>query len=58
MTRKRWQHFLDFNDAQMKELATKWNPDLCWFDGDWEHSAEEWKSPQIVAKLHPPTIPT
>ena len=49
---KRWQHFLDFNDAQMKELATKWNPDLWWFDGDWEHSAEEWKSPQIVAKLH------
>ena len=49
---KRWQRFLDFNDAQMKELATTWNPDLWWFDGDWEHSAEEWKSPQVVAKLH------
>jgi len=47
----RWQHFLDFNDAQMAELATAFDPDLWWFDGDWEFSSDEWKAPQIVSKL-------
>jgi alpha-L-fucosidase len=22
-------------------------PDLWWFDGDWEHSAEEWESQKV-----------
>lgn len=48
----RWQHFLDFNNAQMKELSSTWNPDLYWFDGDWEHSSDEWKAPQIIEMLH------
>lgn len=49
---KKWQHFLDFNNAQLTELSTTWNPDLYWFDGDWEHSAEEWKAADIVRMLH------
>ncbi|MCM1111428.1 MAG: alpha-L-fucosidase [Clostridium sp.] len=49
---ERWQHFLDFNNAQLTELSTTWNPDLYWFDGDWEHSSEEWKAPEIIAMLH------
>ena len=24
---KKWQHFLDFNNAQLTELSTTWNPD-------------------------------
>lgn len=54
----RWQRFLDFNTAQLDELSTRFNPDLYWFDGDWEHSAEEWKAPQIVARLreHNPNV--
>lgn len=48
---KKWQRFLDFNDAQMAELATAYNPDLWWFDGDWEFSSDDWKAPQIVEKL-------
>lgn len=48
---KRWQRFLDFNKAQMSELSSKWNPDLYWFDGDWEHSAQEWKAPEVIANL-------
>lgn len=48
---KRWQKFLDFNKAQMTELSSKWNPDLYWFDGDWEHTADEWKAADVVAHL-------
>lgn len=44
---QRWQKFLDFNNGQMNEIATRFNPDLWWFDGDWEHSADEWKAPEL-----------
>ena len=54
----RWQHFLDFNNAQLTELCSTWHPDLIWFDGDWEHSAEEWNAPAIVDLLrhHNPQV--
>lgn len=48
---KKWQHFVDFNFAQLRELNDTWKPDLYWFDGDWEHSAEEWKAKEIVEML-------
>lgn len=48
---KRWERFLKFNFAQLKELNTRWAPDLYWFDGDWEHSAQEWKADSIVKVL-------
>ncbi|WP_262327062.1 alpha-L-fucosidase [Carboxylicivirga litoralis] len=44
---ERWSKFTDFYFAQMKELSKRFNPDLYWFDGDWEHSAEEWKSKEL-----------
>lgn len=47
----RWQSFCEFNFAQLKELNTKYKPDLYWFDGDWEQSAEDWKSKEIVGTL-------
>ena len=47
----RWQHFLAFNRAQLKELDQAFHPDLYWFDGDWEFSSEEWDAPGIVAML-------
>lgn len=40
----RWKRFLDFYQAQIRELSVRFNPDLWWFDGDWEHSAEEWQA--------------
>ncbi len=43
----RWNKFRNFFQAQIKEIGTKFNPDLWWFDGDWEHSAEEWESEKI-----------
>ena len=45
---ERWQHFLEFNNAQLRELSSTWNPDLYWFDGDWEHSAEEWRAADVI----------
>ena len=44
---KRWEKFQKFNLDQIEEISAKFKPDLWWFDGDWEHSAEEWKSIEI-----------
>ncbi|WP_430817366.1 alpha-L-fucosidase [Carboxylicivirga sp. RSCT41] len=44
---ERWNRFTDFYFTQMNELSKRFNPDLYWFDGDWEHSAEEWKSKEL-----------
>lgn len=40
----RWSKFIRFCHGQIAELLKMYNPDLMWFDGDWEHSAEEWKA--------------
>lgn len=48
---KRWQRFCQFNFAQMRELRDKYNPDLWWFDGDWEQSAEAWHASEIIDML-------
>lgn len=40
----RWNRFVDFNFCQLEELSKKFNPDLFWFDGDWEASAEAWRA--------------
>ena len=28
-------------------MSEKYNPDLYWFDGDWEQSAEKWQAKKI-----------
>lgn len=48
---KRWKRFLKYNHGQLKELNKKYNPDLWWFDGDWEHNAEEWEVNTILSYL-------
>lgn len=56
---KRWNKFRDFYQGQIKEISTQFNPDLWWFDGDWEHSAEEWESEktrQIILSKNPNSI--
>ena len=38
---------------------TQYSPDLFWFDGDWEHSAKEWKAEnirQMILEKNPSTI--
>ncbi len=43
----RWNKFRKFFQGQINEISTQFNPDLWWFDGDWEHSAEQWESEKI-----------
>jgi alpha-L-fucosidase len=33
--------YMDFATDQLKELVTKYDPAVLWFDGEWEHSNEE-----------------
>lgn len=47
----RWQRFVDFNFCQLKELSQRFSPDLYWFDGDWEQSAETWKAAALNSRL-------
>ncbi|MEN8224652.1 MAG: alpha-L-fucosidase [Bacteroidota bacterium] len=43
----RWNNFVTFNFCQIEEILNKYDPDLWWFDGDWEQSAEKWKAPLV-----------
>ncbi|GGK78790.1 alpha-L-fucosidase [Rufibacter glacialis] len=48
---KRWQKFLGYYQGQLQELSQRYNPDLYWFDGDWEHNAEQWQSQKVREML-------
>ena len=43
----RWQRYLDYYQAQIRDLGERYRPDLYWFDGDWEHDAAEWEAAQV-----------
>lgn len=43
----RWNRFRQFFQGQIREISTQFKPDLWWFDGDWEHSAEQWESEKV-----------
>ncbi len=36
---------------QMKDLVTRYKPDILWTDGEWEHSSEKWKSTSFLSWL-------
>ena len=48
---QRWDKFLKLYQGQLKELSDNYNPDLYWFDGDWEHNSEEWQVPKVRQML-------
>ncbi len=55
----RWQQFLHFMHAQINEINQRFTPDLFWFDGDWEHSLQEWNAQKIhndIRKTNPHAI--
>ncbi len=55
----RWQRFREFYQGQINEIATQLKPDIWWFDGDWEHSAEEWEALKMrgmIMRLTPQAI--
>ncbi len=43
----RWEKFQHFFQAQINEVNQLYKPDLWWFDGDWEHSADEWQAQKV-----------
>lgn len=45
-----WTKFLNYQQQQLSEL-TYFKPDLYWFDGDWEHTADEWQATKILQIL-------
>ncbi|MEP6683065.1 MAG: alpha-L-fucosidase [Parafilimonas sp.] len=56
---ERWNRFRNFYQNQIEEISENYKPDLWWFDGDWEHSAEEWEAEKvrhILLKDNPNTI--
>ncbi len=55
----RWNRYRAFFQGQIKEINSMFKPDLWWFDGDWEHSAEEWESQKvrnIILSVNPNAI--
>lgn len=48
---ERWNKFLKYYHGQLKEISDNYNPDLYWFDGDWEHNSDEWKAPELRQML-------
>jgi alpha-L-fucosidase len=56
---ERWNRYRNFFQGQIAEVLGQFNPDLWWFDGDWEHSAEQWESEKIrglILKKNPNAI--
>ncbi len=47
----RWQRYLDYYQGQVDDLASRYDPDLWWFDGDWEHSAQEWQADKVRKEI-------
>jgi alpha-L-fucosidase len=37
---------------QMKDLVTRYSPDILWTDGEWEKTSKDWKSEEFLAWLY------
>lgn len=49
---ERWERYLEFMRGQVRELLTNYGPiDLLWFDGQWEHTSEEWQDHKLMAMI-------
>jgi Alpha-L-fucosidase len=44
---ERWKKFQQFYKGQLSEIMQLFHPDLIWFDGDWEHKAQEWDAANV-----------
>ncbi|RYG39683.1 alpha-L-fucosidase, partial [bacterium] len=47
-----WERFLAFHRGQLKELCDRYQPDILWFDGDWERTPEQWRFAELRDQLH------
>jgi alpha-L-fucosidase len=48
----RWQRFLQFQRGQIEEIAKGYQPDLLWFDGDWDYSADTWRAKELRERIN------
>ena len=49
---ERWERYIAFMHGQVRELCTMFGDiDLFWFDGHWEHTAEEWRGRELAAMI-------
>ncbi|WP_262009742.1 alpha-L-fucosidase [Streptomyces sp. FIT100] len=48
---ERWERYLVFHRAQLRELVTGYEPDLLWFDGHWERSESQWRMSELRQEL-------
>ncbi|MEU6201199.1 alpha-L-fucosidase [Streptomyces sp. NPDC047061] len=46
-----WERFLTYRDGQIRELASRFRPDLMWFDGEWDRSEEQWRIPELASLI-------
>ncbi|WP_030743522.1 alpha-L-fucosidase [Streptomyces sp. NRRL F-5135] len=46
-----WARYLDYRDGQVRELCTRFRPDLLWFDGEWERTEEQWRVRELAALI-------
>jgi len=49
---ERWEKFIAFHRAQLKELSDRYHPDLFWFDGSWTHNNAQWDFKGLRDQLH------
>lgn len=51
-TPEQWARYLDFMFGQVRELLTNYGRiDLLWFDGQWEHTPDEWRAADLIAMI-------
>lgn len=47
-----WDRYLEVLHGQVSELLTNYGQiDLIWFDGQWERTAEEWRSDELASMI-------
>lgn len=42
----------DYMVPQMKDLVNRYQPDILWTDGEWDHPSETWKSTSFLSWLY------
>ncbi|WP_329568112.1 alpha-L-fucosidase [Streptomyces sp. NBC_01361] len=46
-----WGRYLAYRDAQVRELTTRYRPDLLWFDGEWERTEAQWRIKDLAQEI-------
>jgi alpha-L-fucosidase len=46
-----WAEYLAYRDGQVRELTERFQPDLLWFDGEWERAERQWGFDRLAAQI-------